>query len=133
MTADLDRMRASLAALKMRVSRAVPADRVRMENTAAIIAQAIEAITTSRQALKRMRSGASVEMIFHNDAAAFQSCPEVTQRLIVQAEEQLARNRAAGAQRLKINRIGCKPERNILGLSIFGNTKSCLDYYNFRD
>jgi hypothetical protein len=98
MTADLDRMRASLAALKMRVSRAVPADRVRMENTAAIIAQAIEAITTSRQALKRMRSGASVEMIFHNDAAAFQSCPEVTQRLIVQAEEQLARNRAAGAQ-----------------------------------
>jgi hypothetical protein len=69
-----------------------------MENTAAIIAQAIEAITTSRQALKRMRSGASVEMIFHNDAAAFQSCPEVTQRLIVQAEEQLARNRAAGAQ-----------------------------------
>jgi hypothetical protein len=98
MTADLDRMRASLAALKMRVSRAVPADRVRMENTAAIIAQAIEAITTSRQALKRMRSGASVEMIFHNAAAAFQSCPEVTQRLIVQAEEQLARNRAAGAQ-----------------------------------
>jgi hypothetical protein len=98
MTADLDRMGASLAALKMRVSRAVPADRVRMENTAAIIAQAIEAITTSRQALKRMRSGASVEMIFHNDAAAFQSCPEVTQRLIVQAEEQLARNRAAGAQ-----------------------------------
>jgi hypothetical protein len=98
MTADLDRMRASLAALKMRVSRAVPADRVRMENTAAIIAQAIEAITTSRQALKRMRSGASVEMIFHNDAAAFQSCPEVTQRLIVQAEEQLARNRAADAQ-----------------------------------
>jgi hypothetical protein len=98
MTADLDRMRASLAALKMRVSRALPADRVRMENTAAIIAQAIEAITTSRQALKRMRSGASVEMIFHNDAAAFQSCPEVTQRLIVQAEEQLARNRAAGAQ-----------------------------------
>jgi hypothetical protein len=98
MTADLDRMRASLAALKMRVSRALPADRVRMENTAAIIAQAIEAITTSRQALKRMRSGASVEMIFHNDAAAFQSCPEVTQRLIVQAEEQLARNRAADAQ-----------------------------------
>jgi uncharacterized protein YhaN len=98
MTADLDRMRASLAALKMRVSRAVPADRVRMENTAAIIAQAIEAITTSRQALKRMRSGVSVEMIFHNDAAAFQSCPEVTQRLIVQAEEQLARNRAADAQ-----------------------------------
>src|SRR4051812_27485375 len=38
-----------------------------------------------------------------------------------------------GSQRLKINRIGCKPERNILGLSIFGNTKSCLDYYNFRD
>jgi hypothetical protein len=98
MTADLDRMRASLAALKMRVSRALPADHVRMENTAAIIAQAIEAITTSRQALKRMRSGASVEMIFHNDAAAFQSCPEVTQRLIVQAEEQLARNRAADAQ-----------------------------------
>jgi ATP-dependent DNA ligase len=98
MTADLDRMRASLAALKMRVSRAVPADRVRMENTAAIIAQAIEAITTSRQALKRMRSGVSVEMIFHNAAAAFQSCPEVTQRLIVQAEEQLARNRAADAQ-----------------------------------
>jgi hypothetical protein len=98
MTADLDRMRASLAALKMRVSRALPADRVRMENTAAIIAQAIEAITTSRQALKRMRSGVSVEMIFHNDAAAFQSCPEVTQRLIVQAEEQLARNRAADAQ-----------------------------------
>jgi hypothetical protein len=98
MTADLDSMCASLAALKMRASRALPADRVRMENTAAIIAQAIEAITTSRQALKRMRSGASVEMIFHNDAAAFQSCPEVTQRLIVQAEEQLARNRAAGAQ-----------------------------------
>jgi ATP-dependent DNA ligase len=98
MTADLDRMRASLAALKMRVSRAVPTDRVRMENTAAIIAQAIEAITTSRQALKRMRSGVSVEMIFHNAAAAFQSCPEVTQRLIVQAEEQLARNRAADAQ-----------------------------------
>jgi hypothetical protein len=82
----------------MRASRALPADRVRMENTAAIIAQAIEAITTSRQALKRMRSGVSVEMIFHNDAAAFQSCPEVTQRLIVQAEEQLARNRAADAQ-----------------------------------
>jgi hypothetical protein len=98
MTADLDSMCASLAALKMRASRALPADRVRMENTAAIIAQAIEAITTSRQALKRMRSGASVEMIFHNDAAAFQSCPEVTQRLIVQAEEQLARNRAADAQ-----------------------------------
>ena len=36
-------------------------------------------------------------------------------------------------QRLKINRIGCKPERNILGLSIFGNTKSCLDFHNFRD
>jgi hypothetical protein len=98
MTADLDSMCASLAALKMRASRALPVDRVRMENTAAIIAQAIEAITTSRQALKRMRSGASVEMIFHNDAAAFQSCPEVTQRLIVQAEEQLARNRAADAQ-----------------------------------
>jgi hypothetical protein len=98
MTADLDSMCASLAALKMRASRALPVDRVRMENTAAIIAQAIEAITTSRQALKRMRSGASVEMIFHNDAAAFQSCPEETQRLIVQAEEQLARNRAAGAQ-----------------------------------
>jgi hypothetical protein len=98
MTANLDSMWASLAALTMRASRALPADRVRMENTAAIIAQAIEAITTSRQALKRMRSGASVEMIFHNDAAAFQSCPEVTQRLIVQAEEQLARNRAADAQ-----------------------------------
>jgi hypothetical protein len=70
MTADLDSMCASLAALKMRASRALPADRVRMENTAAIIAQAIEAITTSRQVLKRMRSGASVEMIFHNDAAA---------------------------------------------------------------
>jgi hypothetical protein len=39
----------------------------------------------------------------------------------------------AFAQRLKINRIGCKPERNILGLSIFGNTKSCLDFHNFRD
>ena len=36
-------------------------------------------------------------------------------------------------QRLKINRISCKPERNILGLSIFGNTKSCLGFYNFRD
>ena len=36
-------------------------------------------------------------------------------------------------QRLKINRIGCKPERNILGLSIFGNTKFCLDFHNFRD
>ena len=37
------------------------------------------------------------------------------------------------SQRLKINRIGCKPERNIMGLSIFGNTKSCIDFCNLRD
>jgi hypothetical protein len=97
-TTDFDRIRASLAALTMRASRIVPAGCERMENTVVIFAQAIEAVITSRQALKWMQSGASPEMISHNDPATFQSFPEVTQRLIVQAGEQLARSRAASAQ-----------------------------------
>jgi hypothetical protein len=82
----------------MRASRIVPAGCEHMGNTAVIFAQAIEAVITSRQALKWMQSGASPEMISHSDPATFQSFPEVTQRLIVQADEQLARSRAASAQ-----------------------------------
>jgi hypothetical protein len=98
MTANLDSMRASLAALRMRAGRTAPVDRVRLETTAAIIAQAIEAITISRQALKWMQSGTSPAMISDSDPAVFQSSWEVTQRLIVQADEQLARSRAASTQ-----------------------------------
>jgi hypothetical protein len=86
LTADLDSMRASLA------------DRVHMENAAATIVQAIEAIITSRQALKWMQAGPSLEMISHGDPAAIQICLEETQRVIVQADQQVARSRAASPQ-----------------------------------
>jgi hypothetical protein len=98
MAADLDSMCASLTALRMQSTGATRSARIRMENTAAIIAQAIEEIVRSRQALKQMHSGASAEMIFHNDAAAFQRCPKKKQRLLAQADEQLAQIRAANDQ-----------------------------------
>jgi hypothetical protein len=65
-----------------------------MENTAATIAQAIEAIITSQQALKWMQSGASREVISRSDPAAFQSCLEETQQLIMQVDEQVSQSRA---------------------------------------
>jgi hypothetical protein len=86
LTADLDTMGATLA------------DRVGREKSAAIIVQAIEAIITSRQALKWMQSGPSPEMICHSDPAAIQSWLEDTQRLVVQADEQVARSRATSPQ-----------------------------------
>jgi hypothetical protein len=94
MTADFDRMRASLAALTTRASRAVPVDHGYVENTTATIAQAIEAIITSQQVLTWMRSGASREVISHSDPAASQSCLEETQQLIAQADEQVFQSRA---------------------------------------
>jgi hypothetical protein len=98
MAADLDSMRASLAALRMQSTSVPRSARIRMENTAAIIAQAIEEIVRSRKALKQTQSGASAEMIFHNDATAFQRRPKKKQRLLGQADEQLARSRVADAQ-----------------------------------
>src|SRR4051794_26519532 len=89
MTADFDNMRASLAALTTRASRAVPVDHGYVENTTATIAQAIDAIITSQQALKWMRSAASWEVISHSDPVAFQSCLDETQQLIAQADEQV--------------------------------------------
>jgi hypothetical protein len=94
MTADFDRMRASLATLTMRASRAVPVDHVYVENTTATIVQAIDAIITSQQALKWMRSAASREVISHSDPAALQNRLEETQQLIVQADEQVRQSRA---------------------------------------
>jgi quinolinate synthase len=94
MTADFDSMHASLAALTTRASRAVPVDHVYVENTTATIAQAIDAIITSQQALKWMRSAASREVISHSDPAAFLSCLDETQQLIAQADEQVLQSRA---------------------------------------
>jgi hypothetical protein len=94
MTADFDSMHASLAALTTPASRAVPVDHIHVENTTATIAQAIDAIITSQQALKWMRSAASREVISHSDPAAFQSCLDETQQLIAQADEQVLQSRA---------------------------------------
>jgi quinolinate synthase len=94
MTADFDSMHASLAALTTRASRAVPVDHVYVENTTATIAQAIDAIITSQQALKWMRSDASREVISHSDPVALQSCLEETQQLIARADEQVLQSRA---------------------------------------
>jgi hypothetical protein len=94
MTADFDSIRASLVALTTQASRAAPLDHVCMENITPTIGQAIEAIITSQQALKWMQSCASREMISHSDPAAFQTCLEKTQQLIVQAGEQVSQSRA---------------------------------------
>jgi hypothetical protein len=94
MTADFDSMHASLAALTTRTSRAVPVDHVYVENTTATIAQAIDAIITSQQALKWMRSAASREVISRSDPVAFQSCLDETQQLTAQADEQVLQSRA---------------------------------------
>jgi hypothetical protein len=69
-------------------------DHVYVENTTATIAQAIDAIITSQQALKWMRSAASREVISHSDPAAFLSCLDETQQLIAQADEQVLQSRA---------------------------------------
>jgi hypothetical protein len=94
MTADYDSMHTSLAALTTRARRAVPVDHVYVENTTATIAQAIEAIITSQQALKWMRSAASREVISRSDPVAFQSCLDETQQLTAQADEQVLQSRA---------------------------------------
>jgi hypothetical protein len=94
MIADFDSIHASLAVLTTRASRAVPVDHVYVENTTATIAQAIDAIITSQQALKWMRSAASREVISRSDPVAFQSCLDETQQLIAQADEQVLQSRA---------------------------------------
>jgi hypothetical protein len=94
MTADFDSMHASLAALTTPASRAVPVDHIHVENTTATIAQAIDAIITSQQALKWMRSAASREVISRSDPVAFQSCLDETQQLTAQADEQVLQSRA---------------------------------------
>ena len=89
MTSDFDIINASLAVLTTHASRVVPVDHAYVENTTATIAQAIDAIITSQQALKWMRSAASREVISRSDPVAFQSCLDETQQLIAQADEQV--------------------------------------------
>jgi hypothetical protein len=52
MTVDLNRMLAYAVELRALASKALPADRIRMENTAMIIMQAIEEISVSRNGRK---------------------------------------------------------------------------------
>jgi hypothetical protein len=92
--ADFDSIRALLLALTTQASRAAPLDHVCTKNITPTIGQAIEAIITSQQALKWMQSCASRKMISHSDPAAFQTCLEKTQQLIVQAGEQVSQSRA---------------------------------------
>jgi hypothetical protein len=80
--------------LTTRASRVAPVDHVHIEKTTATIAQAIDAIITSQQALTWMRSRATREVISHSDPAAFQSCLEETRQLIARADEQVSQSRA---------------------------------------
>jgi hypothetical protein len=94
MTSDFDSINASLAVLTTHGSQVVPVEHAYVENTTATIAQAIDAIITSQQALKWMRSDASREVISHSDPVALQSCLEETQQLIARADAQVLQSRA---------------------------------------